>query len=391
MKVLHVMPGYLPAHDFGGPVKTVHELCAALVKKGTDVTVFTTNIALDNRPDIEPGKLYKKDGVKVTYYRAEFPKSYCYSRQLTAALKRHIPKFDIVHIHSVYRYTTLAAAGLCAKLGKPYILNPFGALDPAMINLKSRFRKMVYIKFIEKRNIDGAAAIHAASVYEKEAFLSLGFRRPIAIIPPGLDIEEYSRPENLQGIDKKFPFLKDKKIILFLGRIHPKKGLDLLARSFKAICAKRNDVCLVIAGSGEEKYVRKIKALFENMELAAHVLFTGMLLGPEKLTALHGSDIFILPSYGENFGIAVLEAMACRLPVVITDKVGLSADVKKYRSGIVTGYSQKEISDSMLTLLDDAAARKTMGENGRKLAEDGFTNDAIADNVMRIYRDILKT
>jgi len=390
MKVLHITPSYLPAYEFGGPVKTVHELCASLAKGGLDISVFTTNITLEGRKEVEVNKEYVKDGVRITYFPVSFPKQYCYSPKLARALMDNIHNYDIVHLHSVYRYTTFIGARLCQRYNKPYLLNPLGAIDPSMINLKSRLKKTAYIKLFEGGNIENAAAIHAASDFEKEAILSMGFRRPIAIIPPALNLEEYSRPRGPRGLNARFPALSGKKVILFLGRVHPKKGLDLLAGAFKKACEKRDDIFLAVAGPGETEYVNKIKRLFENTGVSDKVLFTGALLEEEKISALYESDIFVLPSYGENFGIAVLEAMACRRPVIITNRVGLFPDVKEYRAGIVTNCDQKEIAGALLTLLNDESMGKAMGENGRRMAEDKFTNDEVADRTIKVYREILK-
>lgn len=389
MKILHIIPSYVPAYSFGGPIKAVHELCKGLVRRGLDVSVFTTNITLEGNPNIPLNIPQDMDGVKVTYYPATFPRSYCYSRQLADAIKERIAEFDILHIHSVYRYTTFMAARLCDHYKKPYILNPFGALDPSMIKLKSSFKKLLYIKLIERRTINNAKAVHVASRYEKENFEQLNFKTPAIVIPRGIDLSEYSDRVKYQDLRRKYPELSGKKIILFLGRIHPKKGLDLLAAAFKKIVNKRDDAFLIIAGSGDGRYVSKIKDLFRKNGLSGRVLFTGMLLDADKLSAFYGSDLFVLPSYGENFGIAVLEAMACGLPVIITNRVGLFHDVKEYRAGIITNCDQKEIAEAMLELLDSENTGKAMGENGRRLAKDKFTNDEVADRAVRVYREIL--
>ncbi|MCX5686495.1 MAG: glycosyltransferase [Candidatus Omnitrophica bacterium] len=389
MKILHVSPSYLPAYTFGGSVKAVHELCRGLAGNDMDVSVYTTDIGLEENK-IQLCAPQNIDGVKVTYFPISFPRSYCYSRQFTEAVIKNIKRFDIVHIHSVYRYTTFITARLCKKYGKPYLLNPFGALDQSMIKLKSSIKKAIYISIVEKSNIKNAKAVHVASEYEREALLSMGFDNPTVIIPPSLSLEDYLNDHGSVSLREKYPDLLNKKIILFLGRIHPKKGLDTLAEAFKKICDKRNDVYLVIAGTGEESYVNLVKSNFKKPGIGNRVIFTGMLLGRDKSFAFYTSDLFILPSYGENFGIAALEAMACGLPVIVTNKVGLFPDIKEYGSGIVTTCNAGQVAEAILKLLDNEALRKTMGQSGRKLVEDRFTNDRIADKVVNIYREVLK-
>lgn len=389
MKILHIVPSYIPAYRYGGPIKAVHGLCASLVKQGADVSVFTTNIGQDRDLNVPLNKPIDMDGVKVYYYPVTFPRFYCYSGQLGRAVKERIPEFDIVHIHSVYLYPTAIACRWCRRYKKPYILNPFGALDPSMIKLRSSFKKLLYIRLVESRAINSAKAIHVASRYEKGNYEMLGFKTPAIVIPRGVDLSEYEDRVKYQDLRRKYPELSGKKIILFLGRIHPKKGLDLLAAAFKKIVNARDDTFLVIAGSGDERYVSKIKNLFRKNGLSGRVLFTGMLLNSDKLAAFSGSDLFVLPSYGENFGIAVLEAMACALPVVVTNRVGLFPDIKEFNAGFITDCNSTHIADAILGLLNDDALRRNMGRNARRLAEEKFTLDHAANKMIEAYKHII--
>lgn len=384
------MPSYIPAYRYGGPVKAVHELCRALVKEGHDISVFTTNADQEKRLNTPLNRQQMIEGVKVTYYPVGLLSAYYYSRDMNNALKSRIGEFDLVHIHSVFLYPTLAAAYWCRKKKIPYIINPFGALDPDMIRLGNTIIKNIYIKLVEQNNIKRAAAVHVASEYEKKQFLSLGLGAPTAVVPRGLDLGDYESSIGPDDFRQRYPQLKGRDIILFLGRIHFKKGLDILAPALKEVVRERKNVCLVVAGPSEKGYADKIKALFKGLGLEGHVLFTGMLLGDDKLAALYAGDIFVLPSYGENFGIAVLEAMACKMPVVITNKVGLYPDVERYKAGLVVDCKDTQIAGAIITLLKEQDLRRSMGENGRRLTEDRFTWDKVAGNMVRVYSSIIK-
>ncbi|MFH1868867.1 MAG: glycosyltransferase [Candidatus Omnitrophota bacterium] len=390
MKVLHVIPSYIPAYRYGGPVKGVHELCKALVRRGIDLRVFTTDADIEKRLNVPLNTEQEVDGVRVIYHPVEFFKSYYYSSGLAARIKSEVSKFDIVHIHSVFLYPTYITAYWCRVKGIPYIINPFGALDPEMIKLKSAIIKTLYIRIIEKKNIEKAATLHVASEYEKGQFLSLGLESSVTVIPRGIDLDDYKPPHPAKDFRQRHPQLKGKEIILSLGRIHFKKGFDMLAAAFKEIVAKREKTQLVIAGPDERGYAEKVKALFGKLKLQDNVLFTGMLLGEDKLAAFYASDLFVLPSYGENFGITVLEAMACGIPVVITKKVGLSPDIERYKAGMVVDCVKGQISDAILTLLEKKDLRRSMGDNGRRLVEEKFTRDKIADETIKLYDSILK-
>ena len=391
MRILHVIPSYIPAYRYGGPVKAVHELAQALTRCGVDVSVFTTNLDWENKLDVPLAQEQDLEGVKVTYYPVSFLKAYCYSPGLAGALQRRVSDFDLVHIHSVFLYPTNIAAKWCQKKKIPYIINPFGALDPEMIKLKNAFIKNIYIRIIEQHNIKKAACLHLASVYEEKQFLALGIKAPVAIVPRGINLQDYVwKNQQADNFKEKYPQLKGKQIILFLGRIHFKKGLDLLAAAFKRVSLKAKDAYLVIAGPSEGGYAKKLKELFGRMGLIDNVLFTGMLLGEDKISAFYNSDIFVLASYGENFGISVLEAMACGLPVVITNHVGLYPDVLEYQAGIVSACDDQEIAGAILKLLASASLRKAMGKQGLSLAQDRFTLDRIAGKMNDLYEAIAR-
>lgn len=390
MRILHVIPSYIQAYRYGGAVKAAHELCRTLVKKGLEVLVITTDVDWEKRLDIPLGRPVDIEGVKVIYYPSGLLKSFYYSGGLARAVKEHIPNFDITHIHSVYLYPTMVAAYWCRRYKRPYLINPFGALDPSMIALKSKLKKSLYIKFIEAGNINNASVVHVASDYEKDRYMSLGFRAPAVVVPRGIDLQDYADRGQLHGLRTRYPQLKDKKVVLFLSRIHVKKGLDILASAFKKVYEKDKDVYLVIAGPSEKGYGENVKRLFEAARTGDRVLYTGTLLGDDKLAALYGSDIFVLPSYGENFGISILEAMTCGLPIVTTDCVGLYPDIAEYKSGIVAGCEPDAIADAMSVLLDNGDLRRQMGENGKRLVRDRFTWDTVADRMIRVYEDILK-
>ncbi|UCC94673.1 MAG: glycosyltransferase [Candidatus Omnitrophota bacterium] len=391
MKVLHVVPSYIPAYRYGGSITATHSLCKALADKGVEVSVFTTNIDGDTVLDVPTHHPQNRDGIQVTYYPVSFMRPYCYSRGLSGALKENLKQFNIIHIHSVYLYPTFIAAYWCRRYQKPYILNPFGALDPSMIKLKGRIKKTLYIKFIESRTIKSAQRIHVASAYEKERLYALGFRVPTAIIPVGLNMSEsYDACALPDFLEEEYPLLKGKKKVLFLGRLHPKKGCDILASAFKMIIERTKDVYLVIAGSGSASYLKKIKGLFRKIGIDRHVFFTGMLLGEKKLSAFYHSDIFVLPSYGENFGVAALEAMAAKLPVVITNCVGLSPDVEEYRAGTVIEPDSLSVATAIMNLLENAPLRESMGQNGKRLVEERFTWDHVADKAIKVYEELLR-
>ncbi len=386
MKILQVTPSYIPSYKHGGIPGAVHELCTSLVARGQEVLVITTNVNAGECLNVETNKIVNVDGVNVIYCPVNFPKYYFYSKDLKNMVKENILNFDIVHIQSIYSYPTAVTAHYCRKYKKPYLINPMGSLDPSMIRLRSYFRKNFYIKLIERHNIEKAKAIQVATDYEKDRFISLGMDTPVVVIPVSLCPAKYENPGT--SLKEKYPELKGKRIVLFLGRIHVKKGLDLLAEAFKEVCKDTEDVFLVIAGP-DDGYEEKIRDIFKKLGIMGRVVFTGLLAGNDKLAAFYDSELFVLSSYGENFAIAALEAMACGLPVVVTNKVGLYPDITEYNAGLVTDCEPGQIAKGIIDLLKDESLRKSMGANGRRLVKDRCSAERIADKRIGIYEDIL--
>lgn len=395
LKVLHVIPYYYPAFNFGGPVTLVHYLNRALVKKGIDVTVFTTNIDIEDQ--VENNSEVIVDGVRVIYFKQ---KSYLrflsrsgwnFSFDLIDSLRKRFNQFDIIHISEVWSFSAAFASYYSMKFKKPYIVSPRGSLYPYTFK-KKIWKKLPYYHFVTKKILKNASFIQYVTEDEKaqsHSFLKLK-NKPI-VVPSGIDFSEFSVLPEKDELKRQFPFLNNKKVILFLGRINWIKGLDILIESFKELARTRGDLHLLIAGEdlGDgykevvKDWIKEKESGIENM-----VTFTGLLKGKDKLMAYTGSDIFVLPSYSENFGMVVIEAMACGVPVVISDKVGLSNDVKKCDAGIVTSTDAEKITEILKKLLDDDELKKKLSEKGKKFAQ-RYNIDNIANMMIGVYNEML--
>lgn len=387
MKILQVIPSYFPAHSYGGPITSTHELCKNLVKKGIHTKVLTTNSCGKTKLDVETNKDLKAENVDVIYCPSKT--SYYLSISFVKEILRHIKSYDIIHIHSIFTYTTFAAA-LAAQVHKrPYIVDPFGALNKDMIKFKGGIKKTIYLKLIDRQILNKAEFIHVASEFEKEKAAGLGFDPgKIAVINRGIDTKAYSQYG--EEIYEAFPILRDKKIILFLGRIHPIKGLDLLISSYAETVKKYGETILVIAGPIEdEKYYGRLKTLAEEKNLTKKILFTGMVTGKIKASLLNKIYMFILPSISESFGVSILEAMACKKPVILTKNIGLAEQVIRAKAGIISDKSKEELVKAMDCLLSDETKAKEMGLKGYETADREFSWDKITNDMIRLYEKIL--
>jgi glycosyltransferase involved in cell wall biosynthesis len=189
---------------------------------------------------------------------------------------------------------------------------------------------------------------------------------------------------------KKHPECQGKKLIVFLSRIDPKKGLELLIRSLLQVGRVRDDFFFVVAGLGRPAYELGIRRMVHDSPLNTRTLFTGFLEGEEKFSLLRDADLFVLPSYHENFGIAMVEAMGMGVPVLVTPGVHLSSLVEGQRAGRVSGYDENEISRHVTELLDNEKLRMELGKNGRKLVLEKFSWSVIAPQIKALYEKIVR-
>ena len=387
MNILHVIAGLSP--EGGGPHKVAPELCRALAREGQAISLYTTNASRDGVLNVATDRPITVDGVNIHYFPIGRWRRWGFSRALGEAIRDNVANFDVVHIHSLYLFHTSITAHYCRRYAVPYLIRPHGTLDP-FLRRKSRFKKAIYNFLLEKRNLDRAAAIHYTTEEEMQlAHQPLKIQAPAVVVPLGLDLHEYAVLPPRGTLRARFPKMEDKFLILFLGRINFKKGLDLLAHAYGQIARQRDNVHLVIVGPDNEGYGRQVRAWLAKEGAVDKVTFTGMLLGKDKLAAFRDSDLFVLPSYTENFGLAVVEAMACRLPVVISNKVNIWRDISEGEAGLVINCDAQELAQALLQMIENHERRKQLGCNGKRLVKSKFTWDKVAAEMIRVYQDIL--
>jgi len=381
MRVLYITTSL--SSKWGGPTKVVQGLSEALARKGVEISIFSPFRENDKRDIIKP-----KD-IQVELFKAGIFSSFWngYSFELQKNIFNRINDFDLVHIHEIWHYPCFISY-LAAKNRKPYIITLHGTLDTWCLNYKS-FKKRIFSFLIQRRILNQANALHALTEKEKEDIKNFGIDNYTEVIPNGINIKEFDNLPSRLDLEKIYPQLKNRKAILYFGRIHPKKGLDILARAFGIIARDRDDICLIIAGPDENGHQKEVEKILKEEKALQKVIFTGSLTGRERLTVLGGADLFVLSSYSEGFSMAVLEAMTCRLPVVITHQCNFP-EVAKHKAGFVINPDKKELVLALNNLLKDPFLCKEMGKNGRRLILREFTWDKIADQMIDLYKKVLK-
>ncbi len=400
MKILHVIPSFAPAWRYGGPIFAALGLTRELVRQGHDITVMTTNIDGPGVLNVPLDRYVFLGGVKVWYFPIARPKWYYFSPRLASALRNQVRDVDLVHIHSVFLWPTTIAAFWCRRYGRPYIVRPAGLLDPVcltksyetwQVSLTSQMKKWLYLKTLGKMDLERAAAIHFTSEAEMEAARPLRLRPPGFVVPLGVELERIGNGQSTLQLRERYPQLDGKKIILFLSRLDPKKGLNLLIAALAELGAERRDFAFVVAGNGTSEYVAELAALVKSHRLQDRTLFLGFLQGESKWALLQEADLFVLPSYHENFGVSVVEAMAAGLPVIISDRVNIHPKVRRAGAGLVVRLNANEIANAIDRLLTDGNLRWEMGNRGKLLVRESFSWEKVVKEVVQMYDAVLCT
>jgi glycosyltransferase involved in cell wall biosynthesis len=381
MKVLQVVPSLAP--EWGGPVKVVNELAGALEVIGVSSEIISAQGRRVGNPETVtndiPIHLFET-GPIARLWTAHTP-------GLKKTLARKIPDFDLVHIQELWHYPGYIASKIARSRNVPYIVTIHGELNEWNLQQK-RLKKQIYMTAIQRGILQKSAALHAITQAESNRIRQLEIETPVAMIPNGIHTEEFENLPDRSQFVSRYPELENRLIVLFLGRIQQKKGLDILAQAFGNLVRTRHDVRLVVAGPDEDNTLTEIKTILKSQGALEKAVFPGMLTGEQKLEALGAADIFALTSYSEGFSVALLEALSAGLPLVITDECNFP-EVGDSRAGFVVRPNDSETASALMSLLDSADLRREMSENARRLVRSNYTWERIAEKMFTLYENVI--
>ncbi|MEO3707163.1 glycosyltransferase [Trichormus azollae] len=386
MKVLHIIPSISP--KLGGPTQVVLNLVRALRKEGIDVEIATTNDddgLLLNLPLLE---CVEYQGLPVWFFpRAARIKAFLPSLAFTQWLWQNIENYDILDNHYLFSYLPSCAAVFAQWQQVPYTVRIMGQLTPWAL-AQSKLKKQVYSYLIEKRNLNQAAAIHCTSVGEMEDAIAFGVKPPKVVLPLGVN------PPRLIGDAKsqlqyRYNVSEEVPIILFLSRLHYKKRPELLIQTLGELKKQKQNFHLLIAGSGQDKYVQSLHKMVASLNIKNQTSFVGFVSGYEKDLLLQGSDLFVLPTYSENFGIALAEAMVSGLPIITTPGVQIAPEIDEAEAGIIVEGEIGSLKSAIADLLKNPQLREQMGKNGRLFALQRYSWQTVAKQLVSTYQAIV--
>ena len=384
MRILHVIPSV--AKQRGGPSKAIIQMVAAQRDLGIDAVIASSNEDGSQQLDVPLDRLTEHQGVPIIFFSRWHSKiaavrEFTYSSSFKTWIRLNIREYDVIHIHAIFSFFS-SYAMYQARLNKvPYIVRTIGQLEHWSLQ-QSKRRKNLFLGLFERKNIESASAIHFTSESEHDQALQRFPSLKGHVIPLGID-PPVTLNEARQQLCDQYELEENQTILLFLGRLHEKKGIEPL---LYALSQTDSHPYLLIAGNGEEAYTQKLLALTASLGLSETCKFVGFKEGHDKTVLLQGADLFALTSYSENFGIAVLEAMAHGTAPFISDGVALSKAVEENKLGWVTVTDPTTIAQKIEPVLLNRGLLESTGQRAKSYVAKHYRWDAICKELLDLYK-----
>lgn len=381
MRVAHVL-SHVSCEHAGVPIAT-RKIGHLLGYYGVDVSFWTTGSAQDQ-------KSLEDDGIRGHVFPRAFPQGWRYAPGFRRALTARSDSIDILHVHEVWQYPQLIAIKTAIQKRVPFVWSPRASFEPWRMKYKG-IKKRMYFRMLCQPMMKHAACMHAVSTGESEGLRVLGYRGPIVVIPNGVNADEFASMPDPGAADLIWPRLNKKRVILFLSRLSPEKGIDQVLPAWKQLVSKPSygDVALVLAGPDDRGYRQVIESEIDRLGISNHVLLTGMVRGHEKMAIISRADLFILPSYSEGFSNSLLENLAAGKPALITPGCHFPEAVAQ-GAALSVNPERTELLDGLKTLLDRGpSGLKQMGDRGRELVLKNYSWDVSVRKFITLYSKIM--
>lgn len=386
MRVLHVIPSLSPTE--GGPSFVLPLIVRSLVSRGVTIDVATT---VQRPTDINACSPLEGPVDKDGYREFCFPRTstfYKFSISLNRWLKRHTSDYDLVHVHALFSHAPTSAASYALAHNIPYIIRPLGVLNSWGMRRRRPIIKSLSLRFRELPLLRNAASIHFTSRQEKEEAELLGSPKTGVIIPLGIDMEPFRRPGDPNLFLNQYPALRGRQLLLFLSRLDPKKGFNLLLPAIKLIRHKYPEARLILAGSGTSDFEAYLRNTLAQERLSDWVFWTGFLHDKLKLSAFAAATAFILPSHSENFGIAAVEALASGVPCILTPGVAVADQLDLHGAALVPAADPHAISGAIDSIFGSPELAAALGARGHAHATQEFSMDTMGMRLLSLYTSI---
>jgi glycosyltransferase involved in cell wall biosynthesis len=368
--VLHVIPAL--SIRIGGPAVSVVEASVRLGDLGVETTIFTTDMALPQatkpRRRVDPSEFPTgAEHLDVRVFPAQQPYRMAYSAALSRALRAEAKRFDLIHIDMLFHLPARAASCRARKIGTPYIVSPVGSLDPKLRGRSARVKAINDLLW-QRRMMDHATLIHYKTAEEQRLCEDLAFRAPGFVVPNGVNLAAFRDNGGGRGFRERHLGGTRGPVIMNVGRIAYKKRLDRLVRAFEVLVRTAPTATLAIVGPDDEGLGDGLMRLARTLGVGDRVVLTGVVSGTDRQAALGAADVWVLPSDTENFGNAIVEAMAAGLPVVVTPGINLAGNIEAAGAGRVCSTSPESVAQEISAILADPSLAARMSAAGREFA-----------------------
>jgi glycosyltransferase involved in cell wall biosynthesis len=387
MKILNISPAIPLLWNFGGAVVTSFKMAKALLQMGHQVFYLTTDARRQSSHRLPTSVDTTWEGLPVRVCKMWGPKPPFYSPELRTRVRLYAPDYDIALIRSCWTYVGLTAGRECRRARLPYLAYPEGSLNPWALR-QGRWKKAIWWRLGERAYFQGAAAIVAITEDERKHIRATGLTNRIEVIPNGINLRDLEPAASREELEGKWSPLKGKRWLLYLGRLHRLKGLDLLLQAFARISRKFPEHVLVIAGPDEGNYQEVLHKLGRDLGLSTQVFFPGPVYGEAKAGLLKESELVALTSYSDVFGLSVHEALGCGTPVLVTTNCDIP-HVAEAGAGLVVPPDVDSVSRGLEELLRDDGLRREMGVNGRRLVASRFTWERVAQQTVALCEEVI--
>jgi glycosyltransferase involved in cell wall biosynthesis len=381
MRVLHVTPYFAPAYYYGGPPSSILGLCQGLQEHGVDVEVLTTSANGRDRLPPEVVDRNEFEGVPVHYLNWAFPRRFFGASHLHDSLRRALTRANLIHLHGLWNVPVWMASLACRHYGQPFVVSPRGMLDPGSLAFR-RWRKKLSFQAIERHYLKRAQFLHATSEQEESNLEGLELGRPVVRIPNGVSL-----PDNPRRVDvrARFGLREEDVLVLYLGRLHPTKRLDLLVSSMERVTARHSLANLLLAGREDGVSPQRVV----NFGKSGRVRWIGEVDTDTKWSLLAEAAMLVLCSDSESFGMCVVEAMAAGTPVVVTKTVPWAA-VAARGCGLWVEQTIEGLVYGIEHLLDHPEEAQFMGQRGKQLVQEKYSWRGVAREMTEAYQDAVE-
>jgi glycosyltransferase involved in cell wall biosynthesis len=384
MRILLVTPAYYPS-SFGGVKNYTTILSRKLANLGHEVSVYTSN-AYNFKKNLDLRGEHIIKNVRVIYFKNYFPKRYWHTPGVIWRILKERKKFDVIHLNNNFGYINFIVYLVAKAFNIPIIFSAHGSLT---VRFRNYFIKSIYNKLITINILKYASKVIAFNKEEANQYLEMKVpMNKIEIVPIGINLKDFSPLLETNDFRERYNILKKEIAILFIGRIHFIKGIEYIIRAVKKISDSGYSVKFLVVGP-DFGHLEKLKKIVLELNIGKQVLFVGPLYGKEKVKALYGSDVFVLPSLSESFGIVALEAGYCGLPLVLSEGVSLSREIKE-KAALVVPLDVNKFSEVLKKLIDDRALRLRLGKKAKAIIKEKYNSDLIAEKVFDIYKSVVK-